>query len=191
LTNNFLVATLGNPGPEYAKTRHNIGHMVFDKVIERLNLTVKNIKIGSISLFEEEAKTFYLYKPLCYMNESGFYIKKIKDKFSVASDRILIIHDDKDLPFGKIKFKSGGGSAGHRGVASIVEQIGKNFIRLKLGIGVENIVDTSEFVLSKFSRQEQVILEEFLMMAAQSLYIYMCQGLAVAMNLYNGKMINV
>lgn len=184
----YLIAGLGNPGREYKNTRHNIGQLVLERLCNKINIT-KTIKknIGDISVAAINNNDLYLYKPCCYMNESGGYIAKALYKLNISLNNLLVIHDDKDISFGNIRFKFDGSSGGHRGVQSIINCIGKDFIRLKCGIGKTSITDTSEFVLSNFTNEERKILPEFIEYAAEAVLYFINEGLSNAMNFYNRR----
>jgi PTH1 family peptidyl-tRNA hydrolase len=184
----YLLAGLGNPGKEYMHTRHNIGQLVVDNLLKKLNI-YKNMKksIGEFWVTDINNDNIYLYKPLCYMNESGSYIAKALNKYNIQINNLVIIHDDKDIPFGNIKFKFSGSSGGHRGIQSIINSVGKDFVRLKCGIGRCDIVDTAEFVLSNFICEERKMLSAFLEYVAEAVLYFVNNGLSNAMNLYNKR----
>jgi PTH1 family peptidyl-tRNA hydrolase len=184
----YLIVGLGNPGEKYKFTRHNIGHLVLDKLCSKLDVISHLEK--NIGFFWEAyvyEHTFYLFKPLCFMNESGAYVAKALNKLNMSLDNLVVVHDDKDIPFGNIRFKFGGSSAGHRGVQSIINVIGKDFLRLRCGIGASYIENTAEFVLNNFMGDERKILNEFLEYAADAILYYTAEGLSNAMNCYNRK----
>ena len=184
----YLIAGLGNPGKEYMHTRHNIGQLVLNKLSNKVNISQSIRKnIGEISVADIDNNNLYLYKPCCYMNESGSYIAKALNKLKVSMNNLLVIHDDKDISFGNIRFKFDGSSGGHRGVQSIINNIGKQFVRLRCGIGASDITDTSEFVLSNFSSEEKQRLPEFLEYAADAVLYFINEGLSNAMNFYNKR----
>ncbi|NCC70464.1 aminoacyl-tRNA hydrolase [bacterium] len=162
------IIGLGNPEIKYNKTRHNIGFFILDNFFENNSeyFTVfkedKKIKalISEGSLNKEKV---ILLKPLTYMNNSGESVFLLKKYFNLNNNDILVIQDDKDLEFPKIRLKNNSGSGGHNGIKSIIEKIsGKDFRRIKIGIKNDNIskMDTSNFVLSKFSENELSILNE-------------------------------
>ena len=149
----YLIAGLGNPGDKYEKTRHNIGFLVIDEITKNLSSTnINNTQFKAIT--KKHLKNLYV-KPQTFMNLSGESIVAIADYYDIANENIIIIHDDLDLPFGTIKFKLGGGHGGHNGLRSIDEHIGKDYIRVRFGIGKpENKKDVANYVLSDFSKEE-------------------------------------
>ena len=156
-----LIVGLGNPGPAYESTRHNIGFMVVDKLID----TCAAIKASKSSFKGElyKAKDLLLLKPTTFMNLSGQSVQAVAHFYKIKSEDILVIHDDLDLPFGAVRIKVGGGHGGHNGLKSIDSAIGKEYVRLRLGIGKPEFKDmVSSYVLSPFSKEEQVLLEKFI-----------------------------
>ena len=148
----MLIVGLGNPGPNYEQTRHNIGFMVIDELIKRQNAQ----KLSS-SNFDGELfkfKNHFLLKPLTFMNLSGNSIVAVKNFYKI--DEVVIIHDDLDLPFGTLRFKKGGGDGGHNGLKSTDEKITREYIRVRMGIGKpEHKAQVSSYVLSSFNDEEK------------------------------------
>jgi peptidyl-tRNA hydrolase, PTH1 family len=155
----MLIVGLGNPGPNYEKTRHNIGFMVVDALIAKHHAT----KLSSSS-FKGELYKFsehFLLKPMTYMNLSGESIAVVKNFYKI--DKVLVIHDDLDLPFGTLRFKFGGGHGGHNGLKSTDEKISREYIRVRMGIGKpEHKGEVASYVLSDFSDNEAKHLEEWI-----------------------------
>jgi len=149
----YLVAGLGNPGEKYSKTRHNIGFLVIDEITKKLQTT--NINNSNFkAIVEKNLSTLYA-KPQTFMNLSGESILSIVEYYNIPNENIIIVHDDLDLPFGTIKFKLGGGHGGHNGLKSIDSHIGKDYIRVRVGIGKpEQKSDVANYVLSDFSKSE-------------------------------------
>ncbi|WP_297484595.1 aminoacyl-tRNA hydrolase [Sulfurimonas sp.] len=147
----MLIVGLGNPGSDYANTRHNIGFMVIDAFIKRKAA----VKLSSSS-FKGELYKFqnhFLLKPLTYMNLSGESVVKVKNFYKIED--VVVIHDDLDLPFGTLRFKKGGGHGGHNGLKSIDAHISKEYIRVRIGIGKpERKGEVVSYVLGKFSQEE-------------------------------------
>jgi len=149
----YLIAGLGNPGDKYAKTRHNVGFMVIDEITKNLQTT--NINNQNFKSVVKKYSTNLYSKPQTYMNNSGESILNIVEYYNIVNENIIIVHDDLDLPFGTVKFKLGGGHGGHNGLRSIDSHIGKDYIRVRVGIGKpENKKDVADFVLSNFSLEE-------------------------------------
>ncbi|MBU0721306.1 aminoacyl-tRNA hydrolase [bacterium] len=147
----MLIVGLGNPGSVYEKTRHNIGFMVIDELKSRHNASKLSSSFnGELYKFSEH----FLLKPLTYMNLSGESIVTVKNFYKI--DKVLVIHDDLDLPFGTLRFKFGGGHGGHNGLKSTDEKISKNYIRVRMGIGKpEHKGEVASYVLSNFSAAEE------------------------------------
>ena len=161
----MLIVGLGNPGPNYEKTRHNIGFMVVDELIRR-----KNAQKLSSSSFEGDLFKFqnhFLLKPLTFMNLSGNSIAKVKKFYKI--EEVVVIHDDLDLPFGTLRFKYGGGHGGHNGLRSTDEKISKEYVRIRMGIGKpEYKGEVSSYVLGTFTTQEQAYLEQWIATACEA-----------------------
>jgi|FLOH01.1.fsa_nt_gi peptidyl-tRNA hydrolase, PTH1 family len=148
----MLIVGLGNPGPAYEHNRHNIGFMVIDELIHRN----KAQKLSSSSSFKGELFKFsqnFLLKPQTYMNLSGESILAVKNFYKI--EKVVVIHDDLDLPFGTLRFKYGGGHGGHNGLKSADEKISKEYMRVRMGIGKpEHKGEVASYVLSDFSAEE-------------------------------------
>ena len=152
-----LIVGLGNPGKEYEDTRHNIGYMVVDNFVKANNLGTFTEKFNGLIL-----KTTYndeqliIVKPLSYMNLSGDVVRKVSDYYKIDINDILVIHDDLDMPVGKIKLKVGGSSGGHNGIKDITNKLGnENYKHLKIGIANDKNIDTKDYVLGKFKDNDK------------------------------------
>ncbi len=160
-----LIVGLGNPGPTYSQTRHNIGFMVVDKLIEELNPNTISKKSFEGELFK--SKDILLLKPTTFMNLSGKSVQAVANFYKINLDDILVIHDEIDIPFGAIKLKKGGGNGGHNGLKSIDSLITKEYNRLRLGVGKpERKEMVASYVLSKFEPKEQEVLDKFVNLGA-------------------------
>ncbi len=148
-----LIVGLGNIGEKYQLTRHNIGFMVIDQITK--NLSTSNIQKSNFhSTLEKSAYDLYS-KPTTYMNNSGMAVQAIKEYYKLEMEDIIVIHDDIDLPFGTVKFKIGGGHGGHNGLRSIDAHIGKEYIRVRIGVGKpQDKADVANYVLNNFSKEE-------------------------------------
>ena len=162
----MLIVGLGNPGPEYASTRHNIGFMVIDELIRRHNaqkLSSSSFE-GLLYKFQNtcvSSENHFLLKPLTFMNLSGNSIVAVKKFYKM--DEVVVIHDDLDLPFGTLRFKHGGGHGGHNGLRSADERISKSYTRVRMGIGrPEHKGEVASYVLSNFSELEQTHLDTWI-----------------------------
>ena len=157
----FLISGLGNPGDKYKYTRHNIGFLVIDEITK--NLLSTNINNSNFHANVQKMSSDLYIKPQTFMNASGESIISIAEYYNVPNNDIIIIHDDLDLPFGTVKYKIGGGHGGHNGLRSIDNHIGKDYIRIRIGIGKpENKEDVANYVLSNFSKDELIKLDEII-----------------------------
>ena len=165
MKNQYLIAGLGNIGKNYDLTRHNVGFMLIDVLCAKYNIKLQNKDKfqALISAIQPPNQNILLACPTTYMNLSGSSIQKIKAYYKIDIQNIIIIHDDLDFPLGKIKVKQGGGHAGHNGLKSIDSAIGKNYIRVRIGIDKPNFdMDVSDYVLSRFNKNELAIINESL-----------------------------
>ncbi|OCA06738.1 aminoacyl-tRNA hydrolase [Wolbachia endosymbiont of Trichogramma pretiosum] len=155
-----LIAGLGNPGSKYELTHHNIGFIVIDAIHKYWNFQSFSNKDGYlITSGITNNNKIMLIKPYSFMNNSGIPIAKIKNFYKLSLDNIVVIHDDADLKFGRIKVKKGGSSAGHNGLKSIDSFIGNDYWRLRFGVGrPENQKSLADYVLSKFENFDNAIL---------------------------------
>ncbi|MBI5872602.1 MAG: aminoacyl-tRNA hydrolase [Candidatus Omnitrophica bacterium] len=186
-----LIVGLGNPGAAYKRTRHNTGALTVERLARKTGLTLKpNSSFKSLSAIGGYAgRTVILFLPQTFMNLSGEAVAGIVRKKHIAPSDILVVYDDVALPFGEIRLKASGGSGGHNGMVSVIERLGtKDFARLKLGIGSEGAAgNLSDYVLSKFNKNEQVVLGEMLEKAADAIEVWATQGIDAAMNCFNIK----
>jgi len=164
-----LIIGLGNPGKKYENARHNLGFLVIDELAEKININDWKIKMqfnANITRGDFNNKKIILAKPQTFMNNSGMAIKSITDYYKISAENILIIHDDIDLKLGEIKIQKNRSSAGHNGVQSIIDYLKtKDFIRIRLGIkpiDQETIIDIEKFVLQKFSKKEEFIVQKII-----------------------------
>lgn len=178
----FLVVGLGNPGSEYADTRHNVGFMAADEIHRRYNFSAFRAKFdGLIAEGQISGEKIYLLKPQTYMNLSGNSVQKAASFYKIDPQHIIVIHDDMDLPIDKIKAKTGGGSGGHNGLKSIDACITPQYHRIRLGIGHpqnkdgENVIN---HVLSSFSKTDKEILKQNIDIAVDLLGILITEGMA-------------
>jgi len=186
----YLLIGLGNPGREYRDNRHNVGFMLIDRLIVRLN--ARGMKVQSkaiITTATYEDRKLILAKPQTYMNLSGQSAQGLLNFYKLPVENMLVAHDDLDIPFGTIRIRPGGGPGGQRGMASTIEQLGtKDFPRLRIGIGrPPGRMDPSAYVLQNFSREEMKILSEIVDRAADAALTFVVDGLNKAMNKYNGS----
>ena len=152
-----LIVGLGNPGKEYENTRHNIGYIFIDYFAEKNKISIDKEKFnGLYTQVTINGEKLILLKPLSYMNLSGEVVKRFVDYFKINIDDILIINDDLDMPFGKIRLRPDGSSGGHNGLKNIALHLNtEEFKRLKIGISNNKLIDTKDYVLGKFSKEEK------------------------------------
>lgn len=151
-----LIVGLGNPGEKYQKTRHNVGFMVLDDIARRQNIKYriqKNYKAETAIIGSGKNKII-LVKPKTYMNASGLAIKTIADFYKIDVDNIVVISDDLNMELGKIKMRMSGEDGGHKGLRSIIENIGEGFWRIRIGIGKNEDIPAEDYVLQNFGREE-------------------------------------
>jgi len=186
----YLIVGLGNPGQQYSGTRHNVGFMVLDYLAEKNNLTFADSKWKALlTKATVWNKPVVLLKPETYMNLSGRAVAQAAHFYKSQPADIIIIHDDLDMEFGRMKMVAGGGDGGHKGIRSIIEQLGtKNFPRLKIGIGrPPSPMDPEKYVLGKFDSAEKEMIEQKISFVLEGIRIFLQQGIAAAMTLINQK----
>lgn len=184
-----LAALLGNPGPEYERTRHNIGFMLADLAASRLAPTGRWRDWKGIGLyleFEAAGQRAFLLKPQTYMNLSGQAVQSLASFYKIKPAAILAAYDDLALPFGKVRLRKDGSAGSHNGMASVISSVGPGLPRLRMGIGPRpERIPGKNFVLSKFSKEEGERLPEFLGLACDALEAAFTDGVGSAMNRYN------
>jgi PTH1 family peptidyl-tRNA hydrolase len=191
---NGLIVGLGNPGKEYEGTRHNVGFMLVERLLRVCESegTARAVsdrgapyRLWRCSL--PGAGDWLLTTPLTYMNRSGDAVQRIAAYYREESSQLLALHDELDLPLGRMKLKKGGGSAGHNGIKSIQQMLGTpDFYRLRLGIGKPRGFEAISYVLGRFSQAERGALDDVLNAATQGVLTYMRQGPAKAQQFCNG-----
>lgn len=183
------IIGLGNPGREYEQTRHNAGFLVLDRLLEQQGGTWTTTRWNGLSARTQVNHfTVLAAKPLTYMNRSGHFVTSLLNYFRIDNTDLLVVHDEMDLPTGSIRLSRGGGSAGHRGVASIIEQLGsQDFGRLRLGVGKpdrkEQVVG---HVLSRVGGEDEELFTEAVALGVAALTVWVEHGITEAMNQYNG-----
>lgn len=181
-----LVVGLGNPGPAYAKTRHNLGFVVADILADRIGSKFKVHKKSGAEILTGQlaGRSVVVAKPRCYMNESGRQVGPLAKFYSVAPADIVVIHDELDIEFGRIRLKFGGGVAGHNGLRSVAASLGtKDFHRVRIGIGrPPGRTDGAAFVLGNFTAAERADVPTICEQAADAAELLVAQGLEPAQN---------
>jgi peptidyl-tRNA hydrolase, PTH1 family len=184
-----LIVGLGNPGREYRDTRHNVGFMVVDEIARRHGLEFAMAPSQVPDAFVTKrygAEPLLIAKPLTFMNRSGDAVAALGRYYDIANSDVLVVVDDIDLPFGRLRARERGSAGTHNGLRSIVERIGSDFPRLRLGVGRGDARrDLADHVLSKFERDEQDTLEAFITRAADAAEMFAVDGIARVMNTYN------
>ncbi|MFH2045793.1 MAG: aminoacyl-tRNA hydrolase [Pseudomonadota bacterium] len=185
-----LIAGLGNPGNTYAKTRHNAGFMVIDALADTFSIPVEKKKFETIygrGLIE--GINVILTKPVAFMNKSGLPVYSLSNFYKILQKDILIIYDDIDLAFGRIKINQRGGSGGHKGMISLINSFGSdNISRIRIGIGrSESGTSISNYVLDKFSAKEKDMLNLTIKTACDAAVTILYSGIEEAMNRFNDK----
>ena len=189
MTNPFLLIGLGNPGREYANTRHNFGFMAIDRLAVRLNARGMKVQSKAIVMDSKyEDHKLILAKPQTFMNLSGQSVQGLAHFYKIPNENLMILSDDLDLPFGTIRIRASGGPGGQRGLSSILEKLGtKDVPRMRLGIGrPPGRMDPADYVLQNFSRDDLKSLSELLDRAADAALEFVVNGLTAAMNKFNG-----
>jgi PTH1 family peptidyl-tRNA hydrolase len=183
-----LVVGLGNPGPEYAATRHNAGFLVVDLIAENLGAAYWKDEAGAkVARVRFGDGDLVLAKPQAFMNVSGKAVKRLLDAYGVPAAEVIVVHDDLDLPESVVRAKNGGGHGGHNGLRSLTEQIGGDFVRVRVGIGrPPGRMDPADFVLEPMRREAWERLEATVPDAAQCVMHILEQGVDAAMREYNG-----
>ena len=181
----WLVAGLGNPGPRYAENRHNIGFAILDTLLQQAGGTFRTKFQAELAKISIGGDDVVLVKPMTYMNNSGVSVGQAAAFYKVAPANVMVVHDDIDLDFGRLKIKEGGGHGGHNGLRSIFSHFGRDFIRVRCGVGRPGAGAVSAHVLGNFDAVEKVALGEFVDRAIDGLDIIVRQGLSTAMNILN------
>ena len=169
----ILLVGLGNPTPDSHDNRHNIGFKIIDAINQKFGLSKQKPKFkGLLTTGNISNKKVYAIKPLTFMNNSGICIRELIEYFKINAEDVIVFHDDLDIDFTKIKAKFGGSSAGHNGIASIDKFIGKEYSRVRIGIGKpDSKIEVSDFVLTNFTDEEKIKLEKVIQNIIESMPI--------------------
>ena len=188
--NTWLIVGLGNPGPEYAKTRHNIGFRCLDIVADKLGCAIDKGKFqGLYGVTSYHGNKIYLLKPLTYMNLSGRSVLQLSAYFQIPPERIIVLFDDISLEPGRMRVRSNGSAGGHNGIKSIIQELGsQDFPRVKIGVGAKPHpdFDLAAWVLSPFTASEEKALAVSLENGARAVLTILEEGVSQAANAYNG-----
>lgn len=176
----IIVVGLGNPDPEYERTRHNLGFLFVDTVVDKFK------KSRNCPLLYAEESDFIAVKPRTYMNRSGIAVKCIMSKLSADIKNLLVVCDDFNLPPGKLRLRPSGSAGGHKGLRSVIDSLGTmEFPRLRLGIGDNDVRDKTEYVLENFNKRESKIIKNMLIDAPSFIEYYIKNGIESTMNRFN------
>ena len=185
----LLFVGLGNPSPDNENNRHNIGFKIIDAINQKFNLSKQKPKFkGLLTTGNIGNKKVYAIKPLTFMNNSGICIRELIEYFKIESEDVIVFHDDLDINFGKVKAKFGGSSAGHNGIESIDNFIGKDYSRIRIGIGKGNSkTNVTDHVLKDFDEEEKIKLENITNNITDSLPILLDKKLELFSSTINNK----
>ncbi|MFL2889030.1 MAG: aminoacyl-tRNA hydrolase [Candidatus Pelagibacter sp.] len=185
----LLFVGLGNPTSNSENNRHNVGFKIIDNINKKFNLSKQKPKFkGLLTTGNIGNEKVYAIKPLTFMNNSGICIRELIEYFKIDAEDVIVFHDDLDVEFGKIKAKFGGSSAGHNGIASIDKFIGKDYSRVRIGIGKpKNNVDVADYVLQNFDDDETVSIEKILENITDSISILVEKKLDLFSSTVNNK----
>jgi PTH1 family peptidyl-tRNA hydrolase len=190
MENSHLIVGLGNPGADYARTRHNVGFLVVERLAERWKATWRSEKKFHALVARAECgeRRVLLCRPQTYMNASGEAVAAVKEFFRIALLRTLVVVDDADLPLGQLRLRPGGSSGGHHGLESIEQHLGsREYPRLRVGIGrQQGAREITGHVLSKFSLTETELVDRVLTVAADQAQTWLEAGIQKAMSQFNG-----
>jgi peptidyl-tRNA hydrolase, PTH1 family len=194
MDSSYLIVGLGNPGREYARTRHNAGFMVIERVAERWRAQWRIVAKfdARLARTEVEGRKAVLCEPQTFMNASGVTVAAVSGFYKVLSSRLLVIVDDADLPLGELRLRASGSSGGHHGLESIERHLGtREYARLRVGIGRQSsaLREITGHVLGRFAAHERDLVEKVLDRAASQAECWLIDGVAKAMNQFNGAVI--
>ena len=195
-----LIVGLGNPGPKYDRTRHNVGFEIVDALAKSypgVALAENKRFQGIVGEFRSGLDRTILLKPTTFMNKSGQSVRAVLDWYKLAPESVLVVYDDMDLPTGKLRLRLSGSAGGHNGMKSIIAHLGtKEFPRLRVGIGSTDKVEGGDHavishVLGRFSPEDRKIIDAVIPMAVDAIDLSLRKGVERAMNLYNGREVEV
>lgn len=183
-----MIVGLGNIGPKYAQTRHNVGFMIVDEIAAKAHADFQTSKFeAQVATFFNEGEKVLLVKPSTYMNDSGRAVGPLMDYFNIEPTDLLVVHDDLDLPLGKVRLKQKGSAGGHNGIKSIIAHVGdQKFKRVKVGIDHPNKMSVVDYVLGKFTPQQQPLFNDAKITAVAAIEAWLANDdFAAVMNQYN------
>ena len=187
-----LIIGIGNPGQKYKNTRHNVGFMLLEKLLNDLNNVSREIKTEFIlhkGSFKSEK--IILLKPMTYVNLSGNAVRRVVDYYKINIADIIVVFDDVALPLGRLRYRPKGSAGGHNGIKSMISSLKTNeFSRLRIGIGNQELmqhISLSDFVLGKFRKEEKIVLDEILDISKESIWFFVENDIEKTMGKYNKK----
>ncbi|QGU00539.1 Peptidyl-tRNA hydrolase [Candidatus Syntrophocurvum alkaliphilum] len=182
-----IIVGLGNPGKKFKDTRHNVGFNVVDEIASQNTIEKEESKfdaiIGHIRINNEK---IFLVKPLTYMNLSGRTVQPLVHYYKCELKDLMVIYDDMDLPVGSLRIREKGGTGGHKGMTSIINRLGsRDFPRMRIGIGRSEQIETTNWVLGQFTKEEKPYIDEIINLAADAATKWVKDGIHLTMNSYN------
>ena len=183
-----MIVGLGNPGEKYQKTRHNTGFMVMDALLRKLNTTLDTSKFKALyTIYRHKGEKILLVKPLTFMNLSGEAVKALAAYYEIENDDILIIHDDLDLPVGKLRLRASGSCGGQNGIRNLIDLLGtKDLKRIRVGVGKDKNIDTVDYVLGRVEKEQQEVFAAAIDRASDAVLFYLDNpDFSLVMNRFN------
>jgi PTH1 family peptidyl-tRNA hydrolase len=188
----YLIAGFGNPGREYRNTRHNVGFKLIDALLQEYRARLSKMQFKAMTgMLDRNNVRIILAKPQTFMNLSGQSVASLVRFYKIPLDKVLVVHDDIDLPLGSIRIRPGGGSGGQKGLASTIEKLGtQDFPRMRIGIGrPSGTQEAAGYVLQEFSKSDEKILAGVLESAVNAVGLFIEEGLEKTMTRYNGNVV--
>jgi PTH1 family peptidyl-tRNA hydrolase len=184
-----IVVGLGNPGKRYAGTRHNVGFAVLETLARSPHAGRAQERFGALVVeLAEESEKVLLVMPQTFMNLSGRCVRELVDFYQVPLENVLVVCDDINLPLGQLRIRARGSHGGHNGLRDIQAHLGvTDYPRLRIGIGSPEEIDAADYVLARFSRTEQAVIDDAVLRAAQAVGVWLDQGIEPCMNEFNAK----
>lgn len=184
-----LIVGLGNPGKEYAQTRHNIGFMAIDALAQKWGIEMNREKFkGIYGMGVVNGEKVYLLKPLTFMNLSGECVRPFMDYFGIEDDELVIIYDDMDTTVGTIRLRAKGGHGGHNGMRSLIQHLGTNqFARVRMGVSKPTHESVVNYVLGRFRQEEEQAVADSITKTTEAMTYYLAHSFENVMNRFNGQ----
>ena len=187
----YIIAGLGNPGKEYTGTRHNVGYAALERLAEKYNIKLNKLKFNSVyGELTINGEKVMLVKPVTYMNRSGIAIDEIINFYKIPVENLIVIYDDIDIPVGSLRIRPHGSPGTHNGMKSIIQHVGSNFPRIRIGIGRNPNMDLADYVLQRFGKDDVEKLNPIIDKAAEAAIEIIEYNVDIAMQKYNIKAID-